>query len=163
MLIVVIFSLLCIFFNTVCMYDFMLNVWSLRERENEFQLFLFLSERISCKECSETSVRCALTKIQSSSLKSQDGYRCSHFNRSASEAKKPCKVYANWLKVRTYQLRERFEDCCCRRCTELRNQICRGIWRSVARSACRNLLEVDFVSGSSWGITPLNTSKEDKD
>ena len=32
-------------------YDFMLNVWSLREKNNEFQLFLFL--RIPCKECSE--------------------------------------------------------------------------------------------------------------
>jgi hypothetical protein len=54
----------------------------IEKKENEFQLFLFLSES-SCKECSETFARSALTKVQSSSLEAQEGYRCSHFSRSA--------------------------------------------------------------------------------
>jgi hypothetical protein len=43
LLTVVLFSLSCIFCDAMlCMYDFMLSVLSLKEKENEFQLFLFL-------------------------------------------------------------------------------------------------------------------------
>jgi predicted metal-binding protein len=42
------------------------------EKENEFQLFLILSES-SCKECGETSARSVLTKVQCLSLKAQEG------------------------------------------------------------------------------------------
>jgi hypothetical protein len=73
------------------MYFFMLDVLKLRERENEFQLFLFLSKS-SCKGCSETSARSALTGVHSLSLKAQEGYHCSHINWSARQEQKPCKV-----------------------------------------------------------------------
>ena len=53
------------------------------KKENEFQLFLFLSES-SCKEC--------IDKVQSLSLKAQEGYNGSHSSRSASEAQEPCKA-----------------------------------------------------------------------
>jgi hypothetical protein len=45
------------------------------------------------------SARSALTKVQSLSLKAQEGYHCSHSSRSASEAQGSCKVCIGWLKV----------------------------------------------------------------
>jgi hypothetical protein len=53
--------------------------------------------------------RSALTKVQSLSLKAQEGYRCSHSNRSASEAQKPCKVCAGWLKAQNLSTKGRVE------------------------------------------------------
>jgi hypothetical protein len=43
--------------------------------------------------------RSALTKVQSLSLKAQEGYHCSHSSRSVIEAQKPCKVCSGWLKA----------------------------------------------------------------
>jgi hypothetical protein len=84
----------------------------LREEGNEFQLFLILV-RSSCKECSETSSRSALTKVQSLSLKAQEGYCCSHSNRSAGVAQETCKECAGVGSLRTYQQKGELKDCCC--------------------------------------------------
>jgi hypothetical protein len=65
------------------------------------------------------SARSALTEVQSSSLKAQEGYRCSHSSRSASEAQKPCKVCAGWLKVQNLSTKGRVEGLLLQReCTE---------------------------------------------
>jgi hypothetical protein len=78
---------------------------------NECQLFLFLSERSSCKEHSETSARSALTKVQSLSLKAQEEYCCSHSSRSVGEAQKPFKECVGSWKFRNYQPRGELKDC----------------------------------------------------
>jgi hypothetical protein len=93
------FSLLCICFKIGWMYDFMLNVWNLRERERKWVSIVSLPKwEFPARSAVKSSARSALTEVQSLSLKDQERYCFSHFRRSAGEAHKPCKVCAGWLK-----------------------------------------------------------------
>jgi hypothetical protein len=64
------------------------------------------------------SARSALTKVHSLSLKAQEGYYCSHSNISASEAQKPCKMCAGWLKDDNLLSKGRVEGLLFSECTE---------------------------------------------
>jgi hypothetical protein len=67
--------------------------------------------------------RSALTKVQSLSLKAQEGYHCSHSNRSASEAQKPYKVCTGWLKAQNLSTWERVERLLLQEVHRVKNQI----------------------------------------
>jgi hypothetical protein len=71
-------------------------------------LFLYLSKS-SCKECSETSARSALTGSEFISEKLRRDTIVLIFRRSASQAQKPCKVCAGWLKVQNLSTERRVE------------------------------------------------------
>ena len=58
----------------------------------------------------------------------------------------------------------RLKDHCCKECTGSEIQITKG-YLKVCRKECkkRSSWKLEFISKSSRGITPLNTSKEDRD
>ena len=149
-------SMLC------CVYDFMLNVWSLREKKNEFQLFLFL--RISCKECSERpqGVCWRGSKFYLKNLRRDIVVLIT--SRSAGGAQSHARYAWFGGSLRTYQLRWRLKDHYCKESTGSKTQITRS-YLKVCHKECEKepFGSLEFESESSGEITLLRCSKGDGD
>jgi hypothetical protein len=71
----------------------MVELKSKRERRNEFQLFLYLSQRIPARSAVEVSARSALTEGSD-----RDNF-CSHSSLKCSWAQEPCKECIGQVKL----------------------------------------------------------------
>ena len=159
-LMVVLFSLLCIFYEAMlCMYDVMLNFWSLREKENEFQLFLFPSES-SYKECSETSVRCALTRGSEFISRSSGGIPLFSFQQKCKWSTEAMQGVCRLVESLELLNQEKsWRTVAAGSAQSQEGQILRSIWKSPTRSACKGPFETWVARESSGEITPLKESK----
>jgi hypothetical protein len=82
-----------------CVYDFMFELKSERKND-EFQLFLYLSQRIPTRSAVEVSARSALTEGSD-----RDKF-CSHSSQKCSWAQESCKECAGQVNFRVANLSE---------------------------------------------------------
>jgi hypothetical protein len=64
--------------------------------------------------------------------------------------------------LKSYQLKGRWKDHCCKECTELRTQITRGYLKDCHKECEKDISgRLKFTSAISGGLVPLKSSKED--
>ena len=153
------FSLLCIFFNIVWMYDFILNVWILRERGNEFQLFLILSEKFlqgvqwnRLQGVSWQRLRVYLWKIRRDTIVL---IPVEVYVRNKSHAR--C-AQAGW-KLRSYQPRGELKDCCCRKVHKVERTKYLEVFEGYHKKCVQESLEDSRLQGNLRRVSSFEINK----